>query len=29
VTWLESGAKEEPIEIGTIILSVCDFASWN
>ena len=29
VTWLESGAKEEPIEIATIILSVCDFASWN
>ena len=29
VTWLESGAKEEPIEIGTIILSVCDFANWN
>ena len=29
VTWLESGAKEDPIEIGTIILSVCDFASWN
>ena len=29
VTWLESGTKEEPIEIGTIILSVCDFASWN
>lgn len=24
VTWLESGAKEEPIEIGTIILSVCN-----
>ena len=25
VTWLESGAKEEPIEIATIILSISDF----
>ena len=29
VTWLESGAKEDPIEIATIILSISDFASWN
>ena len=29
VTWLESGAKEDPIEIATIILSVSDFTSWN
>ena len=29
VTWLESGAKEDPIEIATIILSISDFTSWN
>lgn len=27
--WLATGAKEDPIEIATIILSVSDFTSWN
>ena len=27
--WLSTGAKEEPIEIATVILSVTDFTTWN
>ena len=28
-TWLSTGAKEEPIEIATVVLSVTDFTTWN
>lgn len=27
--WLATGAKEDPIEIATVILSVSDFTNWN
>ena len=27
--WLSTGAKEEPIEIATVVLSVTDFTTWN